>query len=183
MKDTIITYSRGPQFRGGGTAALFFFLLALIIISIAGIVNGEYNFALVLSPFILLLSFFIFDIRGTQINLDKGLVREYKLFLWFKMGKWKNYNPFNLIMLKYVSHQIDTADFSKGRFGGTATEVHGIFTVFLTNQEETNSIVTAEFSEYHNALNFAYRISEELNLPLLDKFEIRLESSRNRRRR
>lgn len=183
MKKNILTFSKGPQFHGGRTALIFLILLAFLFISIAGCVQGEYLPALILFPFILVLSFFIFDIRGTQIDIERELIREYKLFLWVKFGKWQNYKPFNLILLKYISHQIETADFSSGRFGKTATEVHGIFTVFLTNPEDTKRLVMAEFAQYRHALHFADRLSETLNLPFLDNFEIRLETSRNRRRR
>ena len=112
----IINIKKGPQFktRGGpALAALFLFLLVFLVV---GIIINEYLISLIC----LLLSIPVFslvlDIKGIEYDKSLHQIKDYKLFLWYKIGGWENIHDFTSIYLTNKNLVIATSEYTGDRF-------------------------------------------------------------------
>jgi hypothetical protein len=187
MNPKIISYSKGPQFRGGNAVAPFLLVMLLIVFSVISVINYATIFLLFTIPLLVFLINFILDIQGVEIDKTKGLVREYKLEFFLKIGEWQDLKKFNKITLDkehYIIQQVTIySQMARTNGGkGITDEKHSRFLISLIYAEPQKSIILLEKNNYWEAVELSLQISKNLNLPYDDLFDTKLMNSRNRRR-
>lgn len=187
MNPKIISYSKGPQFRGGRAVAPFLLVMLLIVFSAVSVVNDALILLLITLPLIAFLINFILDIQGIEIDKSKGLVREYRLEFFIKYGEWQDLKKFNQITLDnqhYIIQQVTIYSHMARTNGGKSitNEHHSRFIISLVNVDPQKSIILLEKNDYWEAVELSLQISKNLNLPYDDIYDTRLVNSKNRRR-
>ena len=178
----MISISKGPQFRDGQSAYLFIFMLMLIIVLIVSLIKDSYLTAIILVPIIVFVFYNMIDVQGVQINKETGLVREYKLKIWGKVGKWTSLKQFHSIRLEYESYNIRVrtiyTQLTTDKHQRYGNEQYGHFVVALVNEDKLNNLELAEAETYANARKLAEGFARRIDLPLIDM----VEKNRNEKR-
>lgn len=187
MTPKIISYSKGPQFRGGNAVIPFMLVMLLIVFSGLSIVNQFWIFLLFSLPMLVFLVNFILDIQGVEIDKAKGLVREYKIQFFIKKGEWQDLKKFNKITLDkeyYVIQQVTIYSSMARTNGGKAVtnENHNRLLISLVNQNPQLNIILLEKNNYWEAVDLCLKLSKNLNLPFDDLYDTRMMNAKNRRR-
>jgi hypothetical protein len=186
MDNNIISVSKGPQLGGGKFFGLFFLLVLFIIIAVVLFVNGSIVPGLFLLLINALLSVFILDIQGVDINKEEYLVREYKFFLW-KFGVWKSFKGFDAICLDFETYIVrQRTIFTNLTTAGNhyyGDERHGHFLITLVDTNSQMKILLAEKSNYEDAKALSIKLSERIGLPFNNIIKQRVEVSKQKRRK
>lgn len=183
MKKTLLNYSQGAQFRGA--KSIFFFLLGLglLIFFIAFLVRGYYfeaGLCFSLVPFCLVMAA---DLRGIEVELEKNLLREYRIRPWGKRGRWVDFSGYTSLKLDLATYSIFYEDLAEGTEKGYSVEQHRHYTVELMHSSPEKTIVLRELADYKEAKRFLNRAGQELNLNVQDRFKERLQASLRKRGR
>lgn len=182
MEKNVINITLGPQFNQGRSAGLLVLALFLLIIDVILYVYPLYIAAIPLSLFIILLAYTILDIQGVEIDTENSLVRNYKLRLWGKSGKWVDLNHFHSIYLDYTTYNVKTrsifTELTTVKANYHTTELHGHFLIFLIHKNENKSLLLGEKSNYHKAKEFALKCSEKIEVPFRNIIKEKVQKSK-----
>lgn len=184
MKSKIISISKGAQFRDGKAVYLFILLIFILAFLVFNVVYERYMMPLLVSPLVILFTFFILDIRGVDIDKSKNRIRSYKLNVWGKSGKWKSLHGFKLISLDHQSFTVKVRSFYSNAINVRDSynhEEHGHFITTLVHENKDESIILTEHINYNKAKEEAVKISKKTGFTLDDVYrEKMIGSKRNR---
>ena len=159
----IIKISRGPQFRTKGGVVLAMLFLFFFILSIAMVSNLQFLVSLISLIMSFVLFSLIIDIHGIEVDTNAHKIRDYKTFLWFRIGSWENINDFKFI---YVTQQnVVTRSLE---YSNQGSETYHYYFIKLVNELNKKEIVLAEFKNYYKAQHIARGIAESTGLELKD---------------
>lgn len=159
-------YSKGPQLSAKFGVLLFVFNLALAFATIFILIEQLYTLSIGLLALIALIFSYVMDVRGIQIDRDSRKIREYKVFLWFKMGNWYALDDFEFIHLKrdalvtrYVSVDVRTR---------IKSESNHYYEVFLVDENNKREIQFSESKNYYKAREVAQKIASSMEIGFKD---------------
>jgi len=165
----IIKVNRGPQFREGKVVLPFFLLFIFILFTLAALFVEGPLFGLVFIPFDLLLIFIVLDIRGVDIDMEKKIVKSYRMMMFYKIGNWVSMKNFESIRMDYKSYFIKHIAFYSVLTGASSSPVfiekNDNFTVYLVNKKIGGSIVLLEGPDYFDLKSQGIKLSEKLGIP------------------
>ena len=159
-----ITIPAGPRFKNPLAVLLFLLILLLLYTGIISLLSGAVLFFLLQIALIIVLLNLILDFGGTEISRTRMQIRDYRQFLWFRMGTWSPLNNFVSLRLQ-VDFGIQRG--SVGRCGGKGSST-AYYDVVLVNRNEKKTLLLKEFSSYNNALLFMEMYAKWLHLPAED---------------
>lgn len=140
---------QGPTFQG----KLSFIGLLLIVAGIFLIINRQ----IIFGALAILFGFFLFfNLKGTLIDMEKGVVKPYFLFLFFKIGKQYNLKEFSQIAIGTSKDALRMN--SRGSSGEYRTKT---FNVVLLNNDKR--ILLKQFMKKNQADVFKKEMQEVLN--------------------
>jgi len=149
-KENIINIKKGPQFKSKGGGLFAFVSIALFVISLAAITTMYYYFSAISFVFCFILIYYFIDIRGIQLDKNTKRIREYKLFLWIKIGKWQDLNNFKSIYL--TKKRLVTSDTEY-------FETHYYYYIKLVDESNKKEIILSEFNNYNKAFKIAKNVA------------------------
>jgi hypothetical protein len=176
--NNIITLSNGAQFHEGKSAYLFIFLILLLLILAGVIISAIYLALLLILPAILLLSIYILDVRGIQIDLTNQLIRPYKQNIRGKKGEWLPLKTFNKIILIHEFYK--TREVSLVEEESYVT-THGHFVVRLIHTTTKKSLMVSQDLKYSVAKKTIHKLSKSLRFEMEDTYHAKLVQSMNMR--
>lgn len=157
-----ITISQGPLFRTRGGYLIAFVFLFFALISIITLIQLELVVLCICLPIAITLFYLMADIRGIQVDTHLHKIREYKLFLGFRLGKWANIKDFGSI---YVTPKNVTV--RQGLIGNGSETFH-YYHIKLVDEADHREIFLAEYKNYYKALKIAAGIANATGLILKD---------------
>ena len=161
-----VIISQGSKFDKKFGYLYFFILVLLLPISIAVTIYTIYELkfaplVLVALLWVILINLLI-NIQGIEIDLEKNIFRNYKKFIFYKYGSWRDFEGF-----KTLSITSDHLSLSKSFYSG-GYETHFYYYVSFVNDSSKLNIRIAEFDNYYKAYSFAKKTSAEFNLEIKD---------------
>lgn len=103
FRENSYVHSRGPQPGVFGSVPIFFFMLISLILGMLLFFNMQFLF----SVFPLIITFlclnYILNIRGCEIDLNGQRIKDYRKFLWMRIGIWQDLSKFKHLYLKNIS--------------------------------------------------------------------------------
>jgi hypothetical protein len=96
-KHKLINIRRGPQFKAKGSSIIAMIALACLIIAFTSLVHGKLILGLIFLIISFVLFYYILDLHGFQLDKGTHRIRDYKDFLWIKIGKWEYLHDFKSI--------------------------------------------------------------------------------------
>lgn len=175
MQKQIIKISRGPQFRNGNAAIPFFIILFLIMGFVLAIIDSQWITGVILSFIITVLSLYVLDIQGVEIDTKGNRIKEYKLQVWGRIGKWQNHQAFEQLSLNFDSYFIRNYTFytklTTPGGKGISYDKDGRYLVVLDLPNTEKNIVLKESDNYNNALKEIRIIAKKLTLPYHDSIK------------
>jgi hypothetical protein len=103
------------------------------------------------------------DIHGIQYDKRLHRIKDYKLFLWFRIGQWKNISDYKSIHLTKKNLVIPATEYSEQRF-----DTYHYYHVRLVDEQNNKEIILAEFKNYYKALQISKSISIAAGLNFKD---------------
>ena len=125
-----------------------------------------------------LLGYLILDIKGTEIDLNNRMVREYTLYPWVRIGKWHNVEKYSMVQLHYESYRMRSMAYNSRR-GAPQYQKNHHFVVKLMGIGAVNQIVVIE-NEYRDAKKTLYQVANALRIPADDRFAQRVRKAKRR---
>jgi hypothetical protein len=162
-KSNKIDIPQGPQFKTRGGIVIAMVFLVFLLLSIVSLVQGEYLAAMICIILTVMLLYLVLDIRGILVDTGSHKIKDYKLFLWFKIGKWSNLKDFKAI---YVTPKNVTVR-STGFVGDNAETFH-YYHIKFVDESGHKEIFLAEFKNYYKAQRIAMSISNATGLEFRD---------------
>jgi hypothetical protein len=134
-----------------------------IVFITCGIILNSYENHIVGAILIIVgVSLFI-SIKGVIIDIRKRKVKSYYLFLFFKIGIWKDLINYNTIVLQRFT-DISTISY---RSHSSTTSIR-IFELYLIGKNSTKILLT-EFKKYKEANENLIQCGKLLDLPILNR--------------
>mgnify|MGYP006954414573 CR=1 FL=1 len=158
----ILIHSRGPQFKSKGGVLFVFLLLASLLFAIAVLFLGDYIIPI---PFIIIsiiLFSYVLDIHGCEIDINEFKIREYKLFLWRRIGNWDSIKNYKYVYLTKGSLRLATSDYPE--YSDHPFDTYNYFFVKLIDEFHNKEIVIAEFREFSKAQKLMQKIAYSLRI-------------------
>jgi len=159
----IIRVSHGPQFRAGGGVVLFMFFLLTFLLFIIGMAQGEPTFALFCLAISAGLFSWVIDIHGIEVNKKTHQIKEYKAFLWFRIGEGKNINDFKALYLKQENVTTRTAGYA-----GSKGDTYFYYKIKLVDEINRLEIYLAEYQNYYKAQKISQYIADLTGIEFKD---------------
>ncbi len=106
---------------------------------------------------IIVFSYFV-DIHGFELDTLTFQIRDYRKFLWMRIGNWSNIKNYNSVHL------------TKGRLvvypesGEFTPDIYFYFFVKLVDEVNNKEIVLAEFKEFVKAKKLMKEVAETLGI-------------------
>lgn len=94
------SYKRGPQFKAKGGIIAAFVAVSLLALTVYLYIIEYYQYFIFPMPFSLIVFSYALDFRGVQIDYKSKMIREYRIFLNNKKGKWYPLQGFTELHLK-----------------------------------------------------------------------------------
>jgi hypothetical protein len=160
-KHKLINIRRGPQFKTKGNYIIAMIVLACFIIAIASMIHGEFISGLIFLIISFVLFYYILDFHGFQLDRGTHRIRDYKDFLWIKIGKWENLHDFKSIYLIKAHLVLPTSEYSKER-----SETFHYYQIKLVDETNKKEIFLAEYNNYYKALMIAENLANAAGLEL-----------------
>lgn len=165
----IIKYSKGATFSGKGP---YFGFLILIIGFIALFTSIPVGVILVFLGITLIL-----NIQGVLVDYPNKKYKEYRHFLFFKIGSWKEIPSLDeLVLTKFL----DKNRYRVGYFLTTDVQTK-TYDLYLTGGEV--ALLLKEFTDYQEAWKYLENHGKLLGLPTKDEIQILRNKSKVNRRR
>ena len=162
-KNNVIKVSKGPQFKTKGGIFLAMIFLLFLFFSLAFLYQAELLFALICFLISAAIFSLVLDIHGIELDTSERKIRDYKAFLWFKIGEWSNINDFKSIYLTQKNVTIRTSAYS----GGTADTYH-YYHIKLVDELNKKEILLAEYKNYYKALKISRNVADATGLEFKD---------------
>jgi hypothetical protein len=162
-KAQIIRISRGPQFKTKGGHILAMIFLCLFILSINGLFISEYLGSFVLLIISIILFYFVLDFHGIEVDTLSHKIRDYKVVLWFRFGKWHNMDDYKWLHLKQDHVVVSTSDYSDHQ-----SETFHYYHIKLVDEIHKREIFLAEYKNYYRALHISKRVAAATGLGFRD---------------
>ena len=162
-KQQLINIRRGPQFKTKGNYIVALIAFACLIIGIASIIYVEFISGLIFLVISFVLFYYILDFHGFQLDRSTHRIRDYKDFLWFKIGKWENLNDFKSIYLVKAHLVLRASELSTERF-----ETFHYYHIKLVDEIRKKEIFLAEYSNYYKAQKIAENVANATGLEFKD---------------
>jgi hypothetical protein len=162
-ENRIININQGPQFKTkGGTilAMLFLLFFALLVVSLF---HAEFLVSLIILIISGILFNLVLDIRGIQVDSNTHKIRRYKLFLFFRLGKWMNLGDFRTIYLMQKNLTVRTSGYSE-----YSSSTFHYYHIKLVDELNNKEIFLAEYSNYYKAQKIAMNIANATGLEFKD---------------
>jgi hypothetical protein len=159
----IIDISKGPQFKTKGGTILATIFLMFLIISIASLFQAEFLLSLIFFIISIIIFSLVIDIHGIEVDRSIHKIRDYKAFLWFKIGKWSNINEFRTIYLTQKNVIIRTSKYSDHR-----SDTYHYYHIKLVDELNKKEIFLAEYKNYYKAQKISKSISDATGLEFKD---------------
>jgi hypothetical protein len=137
--------------------------IGLIVISIKGVVMGEYLISLILLITSIILFHVVLDFHGIEVDTLVHKIRDYKAILWFRIGTWHDMNDFRWIHLKQDNVVIRTSDYSDH-----PSETFHYYHIKLVDEIHKREILLAEYENYYRALHISNRVAAATGLGFRD---------------
>ena len=182
MKNSTIVYSRGIQPKGLKSTLFFTASLSLVVIIFSKVYDGDFLSAFLCLPILLVALILTANIEGVEINIDQNKVREYRITLLGKRGKWMDFKSFSKITLNQSAFTIYTANLVAGD-NQTYRDNYNHFLVELVNPKDNIKLLLGEKAYYNEAKEMLKAVSAQLQLETQNIFQERLRASKKRRRR
>jgi len=162
-EDQVINIRKGPQFKTRGGPALAAAFLFLLVFSVIGLLINEYLVSLIC--FLLCIPVFslVLDIKGIEYDKSLHQIKDYKLFLWFRIGQWKNIHDFTSIYLTNKDLVVATSEYSGGTF-----DTYHYYYIKLVDEVNNKEILLAEYKNYYKALQISKGITDATGLKFKD---------------
>lgn len=170
-KNGIINVSKGPQFNTKGGAVLAIVSLILLLISGSCLSSKEYFLSLISFIICIVLFSSVLDIHGIEVDSDLHKIRDYKVYLGFRIGKWSNINDFKSIYLTQKNVIIPTSEGSD-----YASDTYHYYHIKFVDELNRKEIFLAEYKNYYTAQKISKDISDATGLVFKDF----LKGSKNR---
>lgn len=164
--NSITRYAKGPQFQIQGGVFLFFLLMVFLVIAIVNIVFANYFLAVFFLLSSSLLFLYIINIRGFEIDTKSGQIKEYKKFLWMRIGKWEKLKNYTCICLTKGKLNIPRSVYS-----GYSVDTYFYYFVKLVNEVNKKELVLFSHQEYFLAKEFLDQISKLIKLEVKIKIK------------
>lgn len=162
-KEQLINIRRGPQFKTKGNYIVALIALACLIIAVASMIYAELISGLIFLVISFVLFYYILDFHGFQLDRSTHRIRDYKDFLWIKIGKWENLHNFKSIHLVKAHLVLPASEFSEDRF-----ETFHYYHIKLVDEPNKKEIFLAEYSNYYKALKIAESVANATGLEFKD---------------
>jgi hypothetical protein len=159
----IIKISKGPQFNTVGGTYLAMIFLMFSILSIASLFMTEFLYALIFSIISIIIFSIVLDIHGIEVDKNEHKIRDYKLFLWFRIGKWSKINEFKSIYLTQKNVTIATTRYSDHR-----TDTYHYYHIKLVDEQFKKEILLAEYKNYYKTQHISKFVTETTGLVFKD---------------
>jgi len=162
-ENNLIRVPKGPQFKSKGAVGLSMIFLAFFIMSIVSSINGYFLVSFICLLIGITLFSYIIDVHGIEVNRHKHLIREYKVLLWMKIGKWQNTSNFKTIYILKSNVNVPTLGYSEKR-----SETYHYYQIKLVDEINKNEIFLAEYNNYYKAQKIAVSIANATGLGFKD---------------
>jgi hypothetical protein len=162
-ENRIINVSKGPQFKTKGGTALAMLFLLFFLMSIVLLVNSEFIASLILFIISSTLFSLVIDIHGIQVDTNMHMIRDYKAFLWFRIGEWSNINEYKSIYLTQKNVSVRTTGYA-----GQAAETYHYYHIKLVDEVHKKEIFLAEYKNYYKAQKISKNIADSTGLQFRD---------------
>jgi len=162
-RNNIINISKGPQFATKGGAILAMVFLMFLVLTIACLLQAMYLLTLFFFFFRIIVFSIVIDVHGIEVNTCVHIIRDYKAFLWVRIGKWSNINDFKSIHLTKKNVIIRTSDYSD-HFSDT----YHYFHIKLVDELNKKEIFLAEYKNYYKAQKISSDIANATGLEFRD---------------
>ena len=153
-ENQLINISRGPQFKTKGVAILAVLSLTSLILSISSLFNADFLLAFILLIISITIFSIVLDIHGIEVDKNEHKIREYKIILGFRIGKWECINDFNSIYLAQENVNVRTSDHSE-----QVSETYHYYFIKLVDELNKKEILLAEYKNYYKALKIAKNVA------------------------
>lgn len=107
--------------------------------------------------------YYTINVQGVEIDTENNQYRNYRSFLGFKTGKWKPLKSYCAIIILARKEGRGIWGFS---MAFSYRQVNKNFDVFLTNSIHRSRLYLETFDDKNKALEFAYKIEEDTQLPV-----------------
>lgn len=160
----MIRIRQGPRFNLKIGPALGIIFLACLIVAGFGIAEGEYLYAFFSLVAGFMLIFPVMDIRGIEVNTLNHTVRRYRMFLWFRLGKFRRLDAYRSIYLtrKYIT--VGTSEYAEH-----SSETYHYYQIKLVDESGKQQILLAEYRNYYKAREICDFICLSTGMILKDK--------------
>ena len=163
-KEAIITINKGPQFKSKGTYILALISITFVILSVASFIKEDFYLSLLFFVIGFISFFYVLDIHGIQLDRNLNCIRDYKLILGIKIGKWQNFNNFKSIYLTKDQLTISTKEYGEN----SKVSFHYYF-IKLVDEVNGKEITLSEFTNYYKAFTIAKNVAETNGLQFKNK--------------
>lgn len=169
MSGKTLTISRGAQFKGGNTAYLFFVMVALVVYAIVLAVENEMLLAATCFVVAALLTVFVLDIRGVEIDLAKQRYREYVIRPWGKTGKWLPLKKLKAVELYFEDYVVKVRAMYSRLANPAAPrynhERHWRYALYFTCFSGSEPTLLMESQQLDSCLRFGRTAANRLRVP------------------
>jgi hypothetical protein len=159
----IIRINQGPRFQTKGGTILAMIFLLFFIMSIASLVHGEFLASLVSLILSIITIYPVLDIHGIEVDTGIRKIRDYKLFLWFRIGKWSQISEFKTIYLTQKKVIVGTSKYSEH-----AADTYHYYHIKLVDEIHKKEIFLAEYKNYYKAQKISVNIANATGLEFKD---------------
>ncbi len=169
MSQKILSISRGAQFQGGKTAYMFFVVLVAVIYCVVMLIEGEVLSATLCIAVAMVLTIYVLDIRGVEVDLGNSRFREYVIRPWGKDGKWMPLNEVKAVELFRETYIVKVkAIFSRLADPGAPkynNERHSRYALYFTNSTTSDSVLLMESQDLSACVRFGRTAAGRLKVP------------------
>ena len=162
-ENDIINVSKGPQFKTRGGILLAMSFLLFFILSFVSLVHGDFLAFLMCLLISIILFSLVIDIHGIEVDKSVHKIRDYKAFLWFRIGKWSNINDFKTIYLTQKNVVIGTSGISP-----QSSDTYHYYHIKLVDELHKKEILLAEYRNYYKAQKISKNVAEATGLEFKD---------------
>jgi hypothetical protein len=159
VNEHIMRHSRGPQFRAFGEVFFAFGIVFLIILMLVELIAGNLIFSVLLLCMCIASVSYILNIHGFEIDAAENKIRDYRKFLWFRIGDWKNMSDFKHVYLTRGKVVVPASEYSRQQ-----SDTYYYFFVKLVDEKNKKELVLSEFRDYKKALKLMKNIAGLLRI-------------------
>jgi len=162
-KNNRINVPQGPQFKTWGGPGIAMIFLMFLLVSIVSLIQREFLIAVGCIIITIMLLYLVLDFRGIEVDTGNHKIKDYKLFLWIKIGKWSDIKDFKTIYITSKNVTVRTSLYS-----GNSSETYHYYHIKLVDEATHKEIFLAEYKNYYKAQKIAMNISNVTGLELKD---------------